>query len=164
MANCPHGHSTPPVSLTGHIYDISNIGSFGDDTYKIGMTRRLEPEERIRELGDSSVPFAFDIHAMMKTEDAPALERSIHQQFADRAVNLVNPRKEFFRVSLREIQKFARSQGVTVEFTMLAEAQERVSDAQTGSAVSAAFEATAVPGAAVVITGGTVVVPPSLRP
>jgi hypothetical protein len=108
----------------GHIYVISNIGSFGEDTYKIGMTRRLEPEERTRELGDSSVPFAFDIHAMMKTDDAPALEWSIHQAFADRAVNLVNPRKEFFRVSLREIEAFARSQGVTVEFTMLAEALE----------------------------------------
>jgi hypothetical protein len=112
------------LTKMGHIYVISNIGSFGEDVFKIGMTRRLEPEERIRELGDASVPFAFDIHAMMKCDNAPALEWAIHQKFADRAINLVNPRKEFFKVSLREVEAFARSKGVTVEFTMLAEARE----------------------------------------
>ena len=88
----------------GHVYIISNIGSFGDNIFKIGLTRRLDPTERVKELGDASVPFSFDVHAMIASDDAPALERALHIAFDDKRVNSVNPRKEFFRVSLDEIR------------------------------------------------------------
>ncbi len=89
----------------GYVYVISNIGAFGENVYKIGMTRRLEPEERIAELSGASVPFKFDIHAMIFSNDAPKLEAALHNEFADKKVNLVNSRKEFFKVSLEEIKK-----------------------------------------------------------
>lgn len=89
----------------GYVYIISNIGAFGEDVYKIGMTRRLEPMERVDELGDASVPFDFDVHAMIFTEDAPKLEAALHNAFADRKLNFVNTRREFFKVSLEEIKK-----------------------------------------------------------
>lgn len=89
----------------GYVYVISNIGSFGDEVYKIGLTRRLEPLDRIRELGDASVPFLFDVHAIIFSNDAPALEASLHQRFNHARVNAVNRRKEFFRVSLGEIRE-----------------------------------------------------------
>jgi len=91
----------------GYVYVISNIGSFGDEVYKIGLTRRLEPLDRIRELGDASVPFLFDVHAMIFSEDAPALEATLHQRFNHVRVNAVNRRKEFFRASLDEIRAAA---------------------------------------------------------
>jgi len=109
---------------SGHVYVISNIGSFGEDVYKIGLTRRLEPEIRVKELGDASVPFAFDIHAMIYAEDAPELENTFHKHFRDKRVNRVNHRKEFFEVSLDEIEKCATLHGLNVEFTKLAEAKE----------------------------------------
>lgn len=87
----------------GYVYIISNIGSFGEGVYKIGMTRRLEPQDRVDELGDASVPFTFDVHAMIFSEDAPALEAALHRAFQDRRVNMVNSRREFFRVTLDEI-------------------------------------------------------------
>ncbi len=89
----------------GHVYVISNIGSFGEDVYKIGLTRRLDPTERVDELGDASVPFSFDIHAMIASNDAPALENTLHKAFDSMRVNAVNLRKEFFRVSLEDIRK-----------------------------------------------------------
>ncbi|WP_126147884.1 DUF4041 domain-containing protein [Synechococcus elongatus] len=89
----------------GHVYVISNIGSFGENVYKIGMTRRLEPMDRVKELGDASVPFSFDVHAMISCKDAPALEARLHQHFHNRRMNKENERKEFFRVSLDEIVK-----------------------------------------------------------
>ena len=89
----------------GHVYVISNIGSFGENIYKIGMTRRLEPLDRVKELGDASVPFIFDVHAMIYSEDAPFLERALHKSFDDRRVNLVNRRKEFFSVTLDQISE-----------------------------------------------------------
>lgn len=92
------------LTRSGHVYVLSNIGSFGEGVYKIGMTRRLEPLERVSELGSASVPFFFDVHAMLYSEDAPALERKLHEHFQSRRVNLVNQRKEFFRVSLDEIR------------------------------------------------------------
>lgn len=88
----------------GHVYVISNIGSFGDGVYKIGLTRRLEPQDRVKELGDASVPFPFDVHAMIYSEDAPALEAALHREFSDRRINAVNWRKEFFQVSLAEVK------------------------------------------------------------
>ena len=89
----------------GYVYIISNIGSFGENVYKIGMTRRLEPMERIKELGGASVPFTFDVHAMVFTEDAPKLESKLHEIFRDKEVNKVNHRKEFFKVDLSEIER-----------------------------------------------------------
>lgn len=88
----------------GYVYIISNIGSFGENIYKIGMTRRLEPMDRVDELGDASVPFAFDVHAMIFSDDAPALEAALHRAFDDRKVNMVNTRREFFHVTLEEIE------------------------------------------------------------
>ncbi len=108
----------------GYVYVISNLGAFGDNMHKIGMTRRLDPLDRVRELGDASVPFGFDVHAMIYSEDAPALEAAFHRQFEDRRVNRVNLKKEYFWVTLPEIEAFARQQGVAVDFVPLAEAQE----------------------------------------
>jgi hypothetical protein len=89
------------------------------------MTRRLEPLDRVRELGDASVPFLFDVHGMIFSDDAPALENALHKAFADRRVNKINERKEFFRVSLTEIEEVVKkNHNKTVEFTKLAEAEE----------------------------------------
>lgn len=108
----------------GHVYVISNVGSFGENIYKIGMTRRRDPEDRVDELGDASVPFEFDIHAMFPTDNAPAMESLLHRQFAERRVNLKNHRKEFFMVTLAEIRAFAEQQRMPIEWTMAAEARE----------------------------------------
>ncbi|MGL5694740.1 MAG: DUF4041 domain-containing protein [Peptostreptococcaceae bacterium] len=109
----------------GYVYIISNIGSFGEEVYKIGMTRRLDPNDRVRELGSASVPFNFDIHAMIFSDDAPTLENKLHKRFADNQVNKVNPRKEFFKVSLSEIEDVVKTEfDKPVEFTKLAEAEE----------------------------------------
>jgi len=88
----------------GHVYIISNHGSFGEQVVKIGMTRRLEPMDRVKELGDASVPFPFDVHAIIFSEDAPKLERELHEKFANRRVNKVNTRKEFFNIDIRELE------------------------------------------------------------
>jgi hypothetical protein len=108
----------------GKVYIISNIGSFGEEVYKIGMTRRRDPDERIRELGDASVPFPFDVHAWIKSDNCPELECAIQTHFWERRVNRANDRKEFFRVSLRELEAFAIQHGLNVEFTHLAAAKE----------------------------------------
>ena len=89
----------------GHVYIISNIGSFGKDVLKIGMTRRLEPMDRVRELGDASVPFTFDVHALIESDDAPNLESTLHRVFEDKRLNRVNRRKEFFNVTIEDIEK-----------------------------------------------------------
>jgi len=108
----------------GHIYVISNIGSFGENVFKIGMTRRLDPLDRVRELGDASVPFSFDIHAMIFSEEAPTLEYELHKQFSDNKVNMLNPRKEFFRVTIDEIEQKIKQIGLEAEFSKLPEAME----------------------------------------
>ncbi|ENJ1720653.1 DUF4041 domain-containing protein [Vibrio parahaemolyticus] len=119
----------------GHVYVISNIGSFGEDVYKIGLTRRLEPMDRVKELGDASVPFPFDVHAMIYTDDAPALETALHREFHSQRVNAVNLRKEFFSVDLEEIKDAVEKiAGVNAEFKMTALAEDyyeslRLSDA-----------------------------------
>ena len=87
----------------GHVYIISNIGSFGPNVYKIGMTKRVYPEDRVKELSDASVPFIFDIHAMIETNDANGLERYLHNHFHNSRVNKVNNRKEFFRLTYNEL-------------------------------------------------------------
>ncbi|WP_228536349.1 DUF4041 domain-containing protein [Noviherbaspirillum malthae] len=109
----------------GFVYVISNIGAFGEGVYKIGLTRRLDPQERVDELGDASVPFPFDVHAMCFSEDAPSLENALHKRFASRRVNAVNLRKEFFRVSLEEIQEAVEDLvGTDVEFKITARAED----------------------------------------
>ena len=109
----------------GYVYIISNIGSFGENVYKIGMTRRLEPMDRIDELGDASVPFNFDVHALIFTDDAPGLEASLHQAFADRKLNMINTRREFFRVTLDEIKEVVRQNyDKTVEFIDIPPAEQ----------------------------------------
>lgn len=108
----------------GHVYIISNVGSFGEDVFKVGMTRRLEPLDRVRELGDASVPFAFDIHAMIWSDDAPALERALHMDFVKAQLNKVNPRKEFFRVGITEIRAAIEKRGIEASWTMAAAASE----------------------------------------
>jgi hypothetical protein len=109
----------------GHIYIISNIGSFGEDIYKIGMTRRLEPLDRVRELSDAAVPFRYDVHAVIFSENAPQLEYDIHKHFNTRRINRVNGRKEFFKVSLNEIATYVKEHtNADIEFTLLAEAKE----------------------------------------
>lgn len=109
----------------GYVYIISNIGAFGENVYKIGMTRRLEPMDRVNELGDASVPFKFDVHALIFTEDASALESALHNAFADNKVNKINPRREFFRVSLEEIKKVVRENfDKTVEWIEIPEAEQ----------------------------------------
>ncbi|MDD2981444.1 MAG: DUF4041 domain-containing protein, partial [Hespellia sp.] len=108
----------------GYVYVISNIGAFGENVFKIGMTRRLEPTERVDELGDASVPFNFDIHAMIFSEDAPALETALHKAFEERKLNMVNTRREFFRVTLDEIEAVVKKNfDKTVEFTRVAPAE-----------------------------------------
>jgi Meiotically up-regulated gene 113 len=101
------------------VYIISNIGSFGEGVYKIGQTRRPEPQDRVDELGGASVPFEFDVHALIESENAPALEHKLHRQFLALQVNKINARKEFFRISLteirREIDKLNEGQDFTVK-------------------------------------------------
>lgn len=109
----------------GYVYIISNIGSFGENVYKIGMTRRLDPQDRINELSSASVPFKFDVHATIFSEDAPSLESALHKAFEDRRINKVNSRKEFFNVSLEEIKDVVENNfSSTVEYTKYAEATE----------------------------------------
>jgi len=109
----------------GHVYVISNIGSFGDNVYKIGLTRRLEPLDRVKELGDASVPFIFDVHAMIYVEDAPALEAELHKKFTNRRVNAVNLRKEFFNVDLESIKEVVETiTDMDIDFKMTALASD----------------------------------------
>lgn len=114
----------------GYVYVISNIGAFGENVYKIGMTRRLDPTERVYELGDASVPFNFDIHAMIFSDDAPKLEAALHKAFENKKLNMVNTRREFFKVSLDEIKTVvAQNYDKTVEFIDFPDAEQyRVSE------------------------------------
>lgn len=109
----------------GYVYIISNIGSFGENIYKIGMTRRLDPQDRVDELGDASVPFNFDVHAMIFSDDAPALEAALHRAFANRKLNMVNQRREFFNVTLDEIKDVIKKNfDKTVEFIDVPDAEQ----------------------------------------
>jgi hypothetical protein len=112
------------MTRSGYVYVISNVGSFGEDVVKIGLTRRLDPDDRIRELGDASVPFGFDIHAMIYSDGAPALEGALHKEFADRRINISNFRKEFFRVSLDEVEAAVSRLAPEAGFFKDREAQE----------------------------------------
>lgn len=124
QAKQDHAVSMAQVTKMGHVYVISNVGSFGEGVFKIGMTRRLDPEDRVQELSGAAVPFGFDVHAMIFSDDAPSLELAFHRRFSEDRLNLINPRKEYFRATLGEIVSFAESQGVKIEFTKVAEAQQ----------------------------------------
>ena len=123
-AKATRAKSMAQQTRAGYVYIISNIGSFGENVFKIGMTRRLEPHDRIDELGGASVPFEFDVHALIYSEDAPALETSLHTKLATFRVNAVNVRREFFRITPLEIKSFIESEGINAEFTLAAEASE----------------------------------------
>ena len=109
----------------GYVYIISNIGAFGENVFKIGMTRRLDPQDRVDELGDASVPFNFDVHAMIFSDDAPALEAALHKAFEDRKLNMVNTRREFFNATLDEIKEVVKKNfDKTVEFIDVPDAEQ----------------------------------------
>lgn len=113
------------LTKSGFVYVISNIGSFGDRVFKIGMTRRMEPMDRIAELSDAAVPFPYDLHAMLHSDNAPELETALHKLVEDRRVNLVNARKEFYRdVELGEIEEFVKARGLSAQFMKIPEAKE----------------------------------------
>jgi Domain of unknown function (DUF4041)/T5orf172 domain len=113
------------LTKSGFVYVISNIGSFGERVFKIGMTRRLEPMDRIYELSGAAVPFPFDLHAMLYSDDAPALEHELHRLFEGRRLNRVNARREFFQdVGLEEIEGFVRTKGLSAQFLQIPEARE----------------------------------------
>ena len=107
----------------GNVYIISNLGSFGENVFKIGMTRRLDPQDRVNELGSASVPFKFDVHSFILSEDAVGLEKKLHDMLNDKRLNKVNLRKEFFKISIEELEELISSVDPTAEFnkTMLAE-------------------------------------------
>lgn len=110
---------------TGHVYVISNPGSFGHEVVKIGMTRRLDPHVRVTELGDASVPFRFDVHVMLYSEDAVSLEANLHQRLAERRINLVNRRREFFRATPQEVKDhLLELEAEVLEYSDVAEAAE----------------------------------------
>lgn len=112
------------MTKSGYVYIISNIGSFGEEVVKIGLTRRLDPDDRVKELGDASVPFGFDTHAMIYSDEAPALESALHREFADRRINASNMRKEFFRVRLEEVEDAVHRLAPAANFFKDREAQE----------------------------------------
>ncbi len=103
----------------GYVYVISNIGAFGPDVVKIGLTRRLDPMDRVNELGDASVPFRFDVHALFFADDAVAIETMLHQEFADQRLNKVNLRREYFRATPEQVLSALREHNVEVlEFAL----------------------------------------------
>lgn len=123
-AKAERARAMAEMTKTGYVYIISNIGSFGPDFVKIGLTRRLDPSDRVRELGDASVPFLFDTHAMIYSDEAPSLERALHTEFADRRINAKNMRKEFFKVGLDEVEAAVKRLAPEASFFRDIEAQE----------------------------------------
>ena len=123
-AEAERATSMAQMTRSGYVYVISNIGSFGNDIVKIGLTRRLDPDDRVRELGDASVPFKFDTHAMIYSEDAPALETALHNEFEAHRVNTANYRKEFFRVELDDVEAAVKRLQPDAVFFKDREAQE----------------------------------------
>lgn len=109
----------------GYVYIISNIGAFGENVYKIGMTRRLDPQERVDELGDASVPFRFDVHAIIFSSDAPKLEGVLHKTFEKTRINMINNRREFFRASIDDIERVVKqNHDKTIDFVKISYAEE----------------------------------------
>jgi len=125
-ANSARAISQAQITRSGFVYVISNIGSFGKDVFKVGLTRRLEPMDRVHELGDASVPFPFDVHLMITADDAPKLEKALHHRFHKQRVNKTNPRKEFFRVTIDEVVAAVRELHGEVEYKADAEALQYI--------------------------------------
>lgn len=123
-AKAERAKSQAQLTKAGYVYVISNIGSFGEGVYKVGMTRRLEPMDRVKELGDASVPFPFDVHMMISAQDAPSLENALHREFHQMRLNKINPRKEFFRVDLEAIRQIVVQNHGEVEYVADPEALE----------------------------------------
>ncbi len=124
-ANRQRAISLAQLTKTGCVYVISNIGSFGEGVFKVGMTRRLNREERVEELSNASVPFPFDVQMMIRCDDAPSLENAIHRELRKQRVNKANPRKEFFRVDLDSLRRLAESlNGKVIEFNPVPEAEQ----------------------------------------
>ncbi len=126
----------------GYVYVISNLGSFGNDVFKVGMTRRLDPQERIDELGNASVPFKFDVHSFIFSQDAVKLESDLHAALESKRVNKVNPRKEFFRVSVDDLEKLVEKYDPAAEFNRTMQAEQYY---QSISAAEEEAEATQTP-------------------
>jgi len=116
--------SRAQLTKSGYVYIISNIGSFGEHVYKIGMTRRLDPHDRVNELGDASVPFDFDVHGLIYSDNAPELESHLHGRFEIKRVNLVNHRTEFFRITIDEIEAVVKELNLKVQLTRIVPAKE----------------------------------------
>jgi len=123
-ANSERAKSMAQQTKAGHVYILSNIGSFGEKIFKVGMTRRIEPELRVKELGDASVPFPFDVHAMISCENAPTLENSLHHSLTQYRVNRVNLRKEYFNVDLDIILEAVRENHGQIDYVAEPEALE----------------------------------------
>ncbi|MFA5949430.1 MAG: DUF4041 domain-containing protein [Hyphomicrobium sp.] len=124
QARAARAQAMAEKTSSGYVYVISNVGSFGDNVIKIGMTRRLDPMDRVRELGDASVPFVFDTHAIIYSDNAPALERALHGEFEASRINTQNYRKEFFRAALRDVEDAVRRLAPAAPFFRDIEAQE----------------------------------------
>lgn len=117
----------------GYVYVISNIGAFGENMVKIGMTRRLEPMDRVNELGDASVPFRFDVHALFFADDAVGIENMLHTTFAEQRVNKVNHRREYFRVTPTDVLDALKAHAVEIiEYTVEPAAVEWRASAVSG--------------------------------
>lgn len=116
--------SMAQMTRAGFVYVISNVGSFGKDFFKIGMTRRLEPMDRVRELGDASVPFPYDVHMLISCDDAPALENTLHKELQAARVNKVNPRREFFRTDIKTLAHLVEKNHGKVDYVLEPEALE----------------------------------------
>ncbi len=134
--------SRAQLTKSGHVYIISNIGSFGEAVYKIGMTRRLEPMDRVNELGDASVPFDFDVHGLIYSENAPELENNLHRKLESKRVNWVNLRSEFFNTTIDEIDSIVKELNLNIQLTKIAEAREYRETASLKKARCEAFQAT----------------------
>lgn len=116
--------SQAQLTKSGYVYVISNLGSLGQGVFKIGMTRRLEPQDRVKELGDASVPFPFDVHMMVSSNDAPSLENTLHRTLHKLRVNKSNPRKEFFKTDIETICQIVKEHHGEVEYIADVEALE----------------------------------------
>lgn len=131
--------STLANGKAGNVYVISNLGSFGENVFKIGMTRRLNPQDRVDELGNASVPFRFDVHSFIFSDDAVGLENKLHTILTDKRVNKVNMRKEFFNVSLDELEQLVTGIEPTAEFNRTMAAEEFRQSQSTDSVYSSDY-------------------------
>ncbi|HET6329092.1 MAG TPA: GIY-YIG nuclease family protein [Planctomycetaceae bacterium] len=114
--------SQAQLTKAGHVYVISNIGSFGDGVFKVGLTRRLDPHDRVKELGSASVPFPFDVHMMISCKDAPTLECALHRKLFKLRINKANPRKEFFKTDIATIASVVKEHHGEIDYIADAEA------------------------------------------